>query len=354
MRAGRWRCQEFSSAYLPYLCGKTGCSPRGARPTGRLAKSGVFPAVRTAFTLAELLVVIAIIALAALISIPSIVYLMKDTATSQATVQMQAALAQARGLAITTHAPAAAIFYEDPGFTEQSAVFYATAAPGQGNPGASSGTTASLGTTPYVFVTDTNVQPIFFPKGIYVAGYVGPFAMNLNTSEQTVTATGSSAGSSYTGQMDDSNGQPTGYLFPDPAAIGQLYSGQANGAQPNTGLPPSGGNPPDASDPLRAVVFLPDGRSVICPSFVVENVPLDGVPITPPPAAFYYGQGPSCIGLSVYDAAQLTAAEKASQGALGSYLVPSDTATATTPPYATAVPLYIVNTYTGQLMGGQP
>ena len=62
------------------------------------------------FTLMELLVVMAIIAIAALISIPSIVYLMRDTATSQAVVQMQAALAQARGLAITTHAPAALIW----------------------------------------------------------------------------------------------------------------------------------------------------------------------------------------------------------------------------------------------------
>jgi prepilin-type N-terminal cleavage/methylation domain-containing protein len=291
---------------------------------------------RTGFTLVELLVVIAILAIAALISIPSIVYLMKDTATSQAVVQMQAALAEARGLAITTHAPAAAIFYEDPGATSQSSVFYATAAPGQGDP------TLDVPSLPYIFITDNAIQTQTFPKGIYVAGYVGPFAMNSNPSQQMYTgAPGSSPTGSYTGQINDSNSQSTGYLFPDPQALGQLFP---------TGTPTTT-NAPSSADPLRVVVFLPNGRSVICPNFAVVNVPQDNPQVTPPAGAIYYGPGPSCVGLSVYDAAQLSAAQTASQGALGSYLVPNPSGT---PKYATAVPLYIVNSYTGSLIGGTP
>ena len=284
------------------------------------------------FTLAELLVVIAIIALAALISIPSIVYLMRDTASSQAVVQMQAALAEARGLAITTHAPAAAIFYENPGAAAQSSVFYATAAPGQGDP--------STGISTYLFITDNEMQTQTFPKGIYVAGYVGPFAMN-STGQATYTgALDSAPTGQYTGQINDSNSQPTGYLFPDPQALGQLTPG-----------PPIQSNVPSGADPLRAVVFMPNGRSVICPNFAVENVPQQSPRGTPPPGAIYYGQGPSCIGLSIYDVSQLSTADTASQGALGTYLVPNPTAT---PHYATAVPLYIVNSYTGSLIGGTP
>ncbi len=272
------------------------------------------------FTLAELLVVIAIIALAALISIPSIVYLMRDTASSQAVVQMQAALAEARGLAITTHAPAAAIFYENPGAAGQSSVFYATAAPGQGDP--------STGIATYLFITDNDIQTQTFPKGIYVAGYVGPFA-----------ADPSSGGGPGSGQINSTSGA-TGYLFPDPQALGQL-----------TPSAPTLSNPPSSADPLRAVVFMPNGRSVICPNFAVENVPQQSPRGTPPAGAIYYGQGPSCIGLSIYDVSQLSTADTASQGALGTYLVPKPNAT---PHYATNVPLYIVNSYTGSLIGGTP
>ena len=284
------------------------------------------------FTLAELLVVIAIIALAALISIPSIVYLMKDTATSQAVVQIQAALAEARGLAITTHAPAAAIFYENPGAAAQSSVFYATAAPGQGDP--------STGISPYIFITDNAVQTQTFPKGIYVAGYVGPFAMNSTGQPASTGEPGSAPTGSYTGQTNNGGSQPTGYLFPDPMALGQLTTGV-----------PTLSNVPSGADPLRAVVFMPNGRSVICPSFVVEDVPQQSPRGTPPAGAIYYGQGPSCIGLSIYDVSQLSTADTTSQGALGSYLVPNPTGT---PPYATNVPLYIVNSYTGSLIGGTP
>jgi prepilin-type N-terminal cleavage/methylation domain-containing protein len=285
------------------------------------------------FTLAELLVVIAIIALAALISIPSIVYLMKDTATSQAVVQMQAALAEARGLAITTHAPAAAIFYEDPGAAAQSSVFYATAAPGQGDPG--------TGISTYLFVTDNAIQTQTFPKGIYVAGYVGPFAMNMTGQPASTGEPGSAPTGSYTGQINDGNSQSTGYLFPDPLALGQLNpTGTSNTI-----------NAPSAADPLRAVVFMPNGRLVICPNFAVENVPQQSPRGTPPAGAIYYGQGPSCVGLSIYDVSQLSTADTASQGALGSYLVPNPGGT---PPYATNVPLYIVNSYTGSLIGGTP
>ena len=273
---------------------------------------------RTGFTLVELLVVIAILAIAALISIPSIVYLMRDTATSQAVVQMQAALAEARGLAITTHAPAAAIFYEDPGATSQSSVFYATAAPGQGDP--------STGISTYLFITDNAIQTQTFPKGIYVAGYVGPDAAD--------PFSGGGAGS---GQINSTAGA-TGYLFPDPANLGQLTAS----------LQTTTASPGSQSDPLRAVVFMPNGRSVICPEFVVAGVPDDQ---TGTPVFELEGVGPSCIGLSVYDAAQLSAAQTASQGALGTYLVPNPTGT---PKYATAVPLYIVNSYTGSLIGGTP
>jgi prepilin-type N-terminal cleavage/methylation domain-containing protein len=296
------------------------------------------PASPRGFTLAELLVVITIIVIASLISIPSLVYLFKNTATSQAVVQMQAALAEARGLAITTHAPAAAIFYEDPGYGAESAVFYATAAPGQGDPG----TSPLVTNQPYIFIADPTVQPGFFPKGIYVAGYVGPFAMDMSPQPPAATA-GSSVGSTYTGQMDGSGGtNSTGYLIPNPQSLAQLTPGNA----------PTAINYASSSDPLRAVVFMPDGRSVICPYFAVENVPQDAATTTPPPAgALYYGLGPSCVGLSVYDASQLTAADKASQGALGAYLVPNPNGT---PHFATSVPLYIVNTYNGSLIGGTP
>ncbi len=289
------------------------------------------PSAPRGFSLAELLVVMAIIAIAALISIPSLVYLFKNSATSQAVVQMQAALAQARALAITTHAPAAAIFYEDPGYTAQSAVFYATAAPGQGDP-------ATATAVPYYFIADSSVQTIVFPKSIYVAGYVGPFAKNLGTAAATTPT--SSVDGTYTGQMDGSNGY-TGYEFPDPQNLGQLTSGNAA---------PTATNVADAADPLRAVVFMPNGRSVVCPYFAVENVPQDSPSYTPPAGAIYYGMGPSCIGLSVYDASQLTSAQTASQATLGSYLVPNGSTG--TPPYATGVPLYVVNSYTGELVGG--
>lgn len=291
------------------------------------------------FTLAELLVVIAIIVIASLISIPSLVYLFKNSATSQALVQMQAALAQARALAITTHAPAAAIFYEDPGFGDESAVFYATAAPGQGDPS----TSPLVTNQPYIFITDSAIQSAFFPKGIYVAGYVGPQAMDMNTTPPAAPP-GSSVGTTYTGQMDGSTAsEPTGYLIPNPQSLAQLTPG--NSPAPTI-------NYASSSDPLRAVVFMPDGRSVVCPYFAVQNVPQDVTTATPPPSsAFYYGLGPSCIGLSVYDASQLTANQKASQGALGAYLVPNPNGT---PHFATNVPLYIVNTYTGSLIGGAP
>ncbi len=277
------------------------------------------------FTLAELLVVIAIIVIASLISIPSLVYLFKNTATSQAVVQMQAALAQARALAITTHAPAAAVFYEDPGYTGESAVFYATAAPGQGDP-----SSYISATNPFLFIADPAVQPQFFPKGIYVAGYVGPFAENLGPAANGGTGNGGGSG-----QMNGSNG-PTGYQFPDPKKLGQLTLGS-----------PGAINDANAADPLRAVVFMPNGRSVICPSFRMENVPQDSPSYSPPAGAIYYGIGPSCIGLSVYDAPQLTSAQLASQAALGTYLVPTGAS-----PFATNVPLYVVNTYTGELAGG--
>jgi len=274
------------------------------------------PASPRGFTLAELLVVITIIVIASLISIPSLVYLFKNTATSQAVVQMQAALAEARGLAITTHAPAAAIFYEDPGYGAESSVFYATAAPGQGNP--SSGPLAT--SQSYIFITDPSIQSGFFPKGIYVAGYVGPAA-----------AQGVSNNNPGSGQITSTAGR-TGYLFPDPTKLGNIaVNGMAT-----------------PYDPLRAVVFMPDGRSVVCPFFIVENVPGASPTQT---SAYVESYGPSCVGLSVYDASQLTAADKASQGALGAYLVPNPNGT---PHFATSVPLYIVNTYNGSLIGGTP
>ncbi len=277
-------------------CGFGGIGRGGLRGIGRgRGRSPGHRSQRNGFTLAELLTVITIIVIASLISIPSLIYMFKNSATTQATVQLQAALAQARALAITTHAPAAAIFYEDPGFTEQSAVFFASAMPGQPDP--------ASGVLPTAFMTDTNIQPRFFPKGIYVAGYVGPYG---------------------THQISSSAGVPTGYIFPSPIALGT-----------NVGL--------STSDPLRAVIFMPNGRTVICPAFSVLNVPDDA---TTAPLASVTAQGPSCIGLSIFQTTGLPAADLVSQAALGSYLAPNQ------PPAQPTVPLYIVNTYTGTLSGG--
>ncbi len=74
-----------------------------------------------AFTLIELMVVVAIIVILTAITLPAVKALTQGNSQKQAVNLVSALLANARGVAITSHKPAGLLFYEDPSSKSQTA-----------------------------------------------------------------------------------------------------------------------------------------------------------------------------------------------------------------------------------------